>query len=346
MKRRDFLSVSAALTAGAFVTPADAFASRPLRVLVATNEPWGTYHVKPLLDEAAAAHPAGRWTLTQVVPDRAGVKPDDPVPVVTLDEAHRHGADVLVVNGASEWPTTVVRQLTGLPVVASSTAYLTPEEAPGARVIRPRVRALTAGSVKEADVFAVHLGVPPSRVHVVGNPALDDLPPYAPQPRHVVIATSVSRSSKTGGSAPGAEVLRETAAALQADGYRVRVGLHPREDASLWSAFEIATEGTLRAAATAQVTVGIPGSIFPQIAAVGCPLVGVVADGLATPDYLLDLCASARTVAAARTAVADGWRPDDAVLRAAIGPVGGAGARVWKQWRKAAHPVGRSHTHR
>ena len=108
----------------------------------------------------------------------------------------------------------------------------------------------------------------------------------------------------------------------------------------MWSAYETATEGTVNASATAQVTVGIPGSVFPRIAAIGCPLVGVVAEGLTVPDYILSVSAQARTVAEVVAAVEAQWLPSPSVLEAAVGPLGGAGDRLWKAWRKSAAPAG------
>lgn len=340
MDRRRFVTLAAGLTgataAGLTLPAGPAHAARPLRVLVATNEPWGTYHLTRLLAEAAAVRPQEVWQAALVVPDLSTIAPGDPVPVVELSKADAWGADLLVVNGANPWPTEVVRTLPGLPVVASSLAYLTPVEAAGAASLRPRLVALTAGSRPEADVFAAHFGVDAARVQVVGNPALDVLPARRPVAGTALIATSVTRPSATGGAAPGAELLLDAAAALAADGWRIRVGLHPREDRSLWSAYETATEGTAAASATAQVTVGIPGSVFPTVAAIGCPLVGVVADGLTVPDYILALCRQVRTVPAAVAAAWDGWRPDAATLEASLGPIGGSDNRVWRVWRRQA----------
>ncbi|MFJ8818392.1 hypothetical protein [Amycolatopsis thermoflava] len=73
-----------------------AAASHAPRVLIATNEPWDTYHVKPLLTEAARRG----WRLTQLVPDLSRITPGDLVPVATPDTAPR--ADLLVVTGAGD----------------------------------------------------------------------------------------------------------------------------------------------------------------------------------------------------------------------------------------------------
>lgn len=333
MHRRHFLLATGGAALGAAIQPVAASAAdRPIRVLVATSEPWGTYHIEHLLDEASVA---GR-TIAMVVPDRSHLEEDDATPVVTVAEAAAWGADVLVVNSALEWPVRVARALSDVPVVAASLAYLTPEEAPGAAELRPRLVAMTAGSGDEAGVFAAHFGVPRSHVAVVGNPALDDLPAHRPEPGSVVVATSVTHPDETGEAAPGAELLMEVAGALADSGRAVRVGLHPREDPALWSRFEIAEEGTVEASARAEVCVGIPGSVFPNVAAVGCPLVGVTAPGLETPDYILSLCAAVTTRHDALEAVDARWRPDSDALRRAIGPVGGSGERLWRRFESAA----------
>lgn len=54
-------------------------ANKALQVLIATNEPWATYHVQPLLAEAERRG----WKLTQVVPDKSRINPGDPVPTAT-----------------------------------------------------------------------------------------------------------------------------------------------------------------------------------------------------------------------------------------------------------------------
>lgn len=340
MDRRIFLSsLGAGAFAAAVTVAAPASASvvaatsqrAATRVLVATSEPWGTYHIENLLDEAEIA---GR-EIALVVPDRSQIAPGDPVPTVTLDEAAGWGADLLVVNSANDWPTRVAASLPDLPVAASSLAYLTPVEAPGAAALRPRLVAMTAGAGGEAEVFAAHFGVPASRVKVVGNPALDGLPRHQPKPGSVLIATSVTKDDETGDAAPGSALLLEVAHALADAGAHVRVGLHPREDPSIWSRFEAAPEGTIEASTRAEVCIGIPGSVFPSIAAIGCPLVGIVVPGLETPPYILALCARAGSLRSAVTAAHAGWRPGATDMRRAIGPVGGSGERLWLAFEDA-----------
>lgn len=329
-------SLLAGALAGAGLTvlggvPARASARpRRPRVLIATNEPWGTYHVSPLLPEARRQG----WEIVQLVPDRSGVKPGDPVPVALLDEAG--DADLLVVTGAGDWPAECAARLRGLPLAASSLAYQLPVEAPRAKEFRGRLRAITASSPAEAQVFDDYLGVR-RPIEVVGTPQTDDLPRHAPEAGTVLVLTSVTRSSETGGSAPGTELLLGAAERLAAAGRHILVGLHPREDRSLWERYEISTVPSVQASARAEVAIGIPGTVFPVVAAVGVPLVGCTDPALQIPGYLLSVCSRTLTSADDAVAAVDGAEPvSRRVLYEAAGPVGGSARRLFKVWRKAA----------
>lgn len=320
---------------------APARGDRPrFRVAVATNEPWGTYHVRPLLDAVTARG----GELLQVVPDLEGIAPDETVPVralADLEGLEDTAVDLLAVNGATEWPGQVARALPELPVLASSLAYMNAVEGPHAAALRPRLVPGTAGSDAEAETFAVHMGVSVSSLRVVGISELDELPQRAPEQGAVLVVTSVTRTDDTGGSAPGTELLLEAAHALADRGRSVLVGLHPREDPSLWSEFEIAEEGSLSASARAEVAVGIPGSVFPKIAAVGTPLVGILAEGIDVPEYLLDLCAPATTVEESLAAVESPVRLDRRTLHRVVGPLGRAGTVYAQHLFAASHRAGR-----
>ena len=80
---------------------------------------------------------------------------------------------------------------------------------------------------------------------------------------------------------------------------------------------------------------GIPGSVFPPIAAIGAPLVGITDPALTVPDYLLKLSAKAGSVDEAVAAVKAAWKPDPSELEAVVGPVGGAKERLWAYWLSA-----------
>ncbi|ALG13125.1 hypothetical protein [Kibdelosporangium phytohabitans] len=320
-------AVAAFLTLGSGTAAATtAKTTRHKRVLIATNEPWGTYHVKPLLTEAArlGVH------ITQLVPDYSQVKPGDPVPVTALADAPR--ADLLVVNGAEAWPADCARHFRRLPVIASSLAYLQPVEAPRAKEFRHRLRLLTASSPAEARSFRKYFGTQ-RNIRVVGSPQTDNLPTRAPEKDRVLVITSVTRPDGTGNSAPGTELLLAAAGNLAAAGKRILVGLHPRENRELWERYEISDVPTLQASARAEAAIGIPGTVFPFVAAVGTPLVGCTDPKLTVPGYLRAVCSSTIDDAAlAVSAVDHAHLPDEAVLEDSVGPIGGSARRLLRSW--------------
>lgn len=328
--RRSVLKAGA-LGIGLAATPGLSFAARPrrTRVLLATNEPWGTYHAQPLLAEAARRG----WELVQLVPDRSRITPTDPVTVATLDDVPP--ADLLVVNGAEAWPADCAAALQRLPLVASSLAYLKPLEAPRAKEFRSRLELVTAASPAESDVFATYLGWQ-RRVRMVGSAQTDNLPDYTPQVGRVLVLTSVTRPDPTGAAAPGTQLLLDAAAKLEAAGKRIVVGLHPREDRTLWEQYEISPLGSVQASATAECAIGIPGTVFPIVAAVGVPLVGCVDPRLQVPDYILDVCSSTiDKPELAEEAVANARPASRGDVFAAVGPIGGSARRLYSAWQAA-----------
>ena len=341
LSRRRLLQVALAGSAVALggcaapAAPAPGPDRRALRVLIATNEPWGTYHAEPLLAEAQRRG----WTLTQLVPDRTEIDEDEPVPTAVASEFP--AADLLVVTGAGDWPADCLAQLPDLPVVASSLAYLPAEEAPRAGEVRARVRAATAASTAEAAAFRAHLGLP-GDVRIVGSAQTDDLPARAPEPGTVLILTSVTRADATGAAAPGAQLLLDSARRLADAGRRVVVGLHPREDRALWAEYEISPVRSVQASAAAEVAIGIPGTVFPLVAAVGTPLVGCVDAALEIPDYLRSICSAVIADAAAAVPAVGQVRPlAPEALTASVGPIGGSAGRLLDAWGEAVAAAGR-----
>jgi hypothetical protein len=320
-----------AVALGGCAAPA---ADRVMRVLIATNEPWGTYHVEPLLGEARRRG----WTLTQLVPDRSEIDADEQVPVATPGAFPE--ADLLVVTGAGDWPADCLAQLPDLPVVASSLAYLPSQEAQRAGEVRARASVATASSSAEAASFRAHLALA-GDVRVVGSAQTDDLPRREPEPGTVLVLTSVTRADATGAAAPGAQLLLDSARRLAESGKRVVVGLHPREDRALWSAYEISPVRSVPASAMAEVAIGIPGTVFPLVAAVGTPLIGCVDPALEVPGYLRDVCSALIDDPGAAVPAVDGARPlaPDA-LTAVVGPVGGSAGRLFDAWREAVLAAG------
>lgn len=217
-----------------------------LRVAVATNEPWGTYHVEDVSDDVAARDGA----LDLIVPDMSEVEEDE--------------------------------------------------------------------------------------IDVVGVPELDEVPQRDPESNTVLILTSVTHPDETGGAAPGAELLLNAAHALDDEGYDIVVGLHPREDESLWDEFKIAEEGSVEASVRAEVAVGIPGSVFPRIAAIGTPLVGTMDPELDVPEYLTTTGTMVESVDDVLSAVENAEPLSDDELEYVVGPLGQAGPDLVRAWNEGA----------
>ncbi|WP_262401410.1 hypothetical protein [Actinomadura sp. CNU-125] len=322
-------------TAGALALAAPADASPRPRCPPCSSRP--TNPGAPTTSARSSPRPHGAaYGSPSSSPTCPGSTSDETVPVATPRDAPR--ADLLVVTGADDWPLECAWRFGGLPRAASSLAYLGPDEAPGADRVRRGLRLVTSSSPAEARAFGGYLGTR-RRVRVVGSPQTDDLPERRPEPGLVLVVTSVTRSDETGGAAPGTELLLAAAERLRAAGKRILVGLHPREDRSLWERYEISDVPTLRASARAEAAIGVPGTIFPLIAAVGTPVVGCTDPALSVPDYLLSVCSA--TIGAADEAVpavAAAGPPDPAVLADAVGPVGGSAGRLLDAWARAARP--------
>ena len=164
---------------------------------------------------------------------------------------------------------------------------------------------------------------------------MDETPEWEPETDTVLILTSVTHPDETGGAAPGTQLLLDAAHALDEEGYEILVGLHPREDESLWEEFEIADEGSVEASARAEVAVGIPGSVFPKIAAVGTPLVETVDAELDIPEYLTTTGAMASTADEVLTAVEGAEPLSKEELEYVVGPLGEAGPALVDAWAEA-----------
>jgi hypothetical protein len=90
---------------------------------------------------------------------------------------------------------------------------------------------------------------------------------------------------------------------------------------------------SVEASARAEAAIGIPGTVFPLVAAVGTPLVGCTDPELTVPDYLLDVCSTTLDDPAAALAAIDSAElPDPAILADAVGPIGGSAARLLDAW--------------
>ena len=308
----------------------DARTVQMVAILVATAEPWGTYHsrfVGPPLASLGV-------DVAHLVPTFAGVSPV-PVPGVRVKEGLDAvaSARLLVVGSLSpgSWPAdaATVAVAAGVPVLFSHFAYLGSSFPPAVTI--PMV-GVTAASPSDAVDVAAHLGWSDvAGVRVVGTPALDAVQLYRPVARSLLVVSSVSRELGEPGRLPAA-------ARIAADaGWDVSVSLHPREDPDVWSAFRIVTVSPVVAAASASVAFGYPGSVFPTVAATGVPLVAL-ADPVIdvfVPDGIRRLASRCETPGGIVGALHVAEPASLGDVAWAAGPYPGATARLVDAWLAA-----------
>lgn len=304
-----------------------------MRVLIATSEPWGTYHSRFVMPELIKRG----IDASHLVPDLENLaKPgfgraNEGIPVsVGLESILT--ADLLVVNFLipDSWPAKAaqIAWANGIPVVFSHLAYLGPKVP---KSVNGPFCTITAPSASDALDVANHLGVPLEQVNIVGTPALDQMPYYSPLAKRALIVTSVT------GEIGGENLLLKSALTLGQIGWDIHIALHPREDRQLWSKFEISSADTLIAAASAQVVVGIAGSIFPTLAALGVPLVRVVNADLdkAIPASILDLATPIASIEDLEGVVENPAKPTREQIQYLVGPTDGATCRLVDLWVKS-----------
>lgn len=292
-----------------------------MRVLFATNEPWGTYHTEPLVPAATAAG----MELAQWCPSLEHVPAWPRVQVVTnLDTFDQ--ADLVAVNGiASQHTLQAVHHAPerDIPIAFVELAFLTP--IPPLKSFAWSVA--ISSSQASAAVVAVCAGVAFDDVRVLGWPGLGTLPDYQPVPRHLAALTSVSQGSKTGGGASDANDLLYEALCLVEQDWDITVRTHPREAMRRWTRWKI-DQGKSPASliATAAAVIAPVGTATMYTAALGVPCLGIHQSG--SPDYLVDTCHLITTSTRSQTLLADLIAPEPATCEKVTGPVGGAAERI------------------
>lgn len=297
-----------------------------MRVVVATAEPFGAYHLSALSREMRARDTVEFFHLIPYPTYTQGRSAATPVADLSILD----GADRLVLSGGglTAWTHAVsayARQ-SGLPLLMMELAYGTT----GRQPLAPDVCA--AMSPAGAKVMAEAFAFPVEAIPVLGNPQLDEVVPWSanavpsvnrPGPVLLVSTSELPTRDPAG-------TLRTLGHQLAREGYEVAVAPHPREDTSYWAGFTLTR--VQETAHRCAVAMGYPGSVWAYLAAAGVPTVGVSSgstlDGL--PQAVVDAASfwvkSAEDFVPSRLARACPAAPD--VVRELCGPVGGAASRV------------------
>lgn len=303
-----------------------------MRIVVATAEPRGAYHLAPLAQAINAYRDEG-VDVTHLLP-----YPEDPQGPVgvkcTADISVLHGADRVVVTGGSlsAWTALVVESCVTnrLPVAFSELASVPaqPSDSPHGGSFA----AATALSVDGARCVSKHHNIPLERIVVTGTPQLDGLPAWEPVSGRVLLLSTSDAATRD----PDL-VLVAAGKVLRDLGHDVVVRLHPREDPAPWEGFVVSrADSVLTDAHHSEVVVGYPGSVHVVVAALGCPVVAVAP----TRELGAVLTAAQKRAIPAHTsglkdtleAVTDAALPDCAAVADVVGPVGGSARRVVSAW--------------
>lgn len=239
-------------------------------IMIVTSEPSAHYHLKYFKGAT------GR-NLTHIVPSVDEVKEGFINVSAHVDSVA--DADLLVVAGGnvSDWCSHVAftAERYDIPVVFSELAYIKPftgEQFTG-------FSAASVASKYGEFKLRTYLNDDDLPVTVTGHPMFDSLPAWSPVKGRVLILSSLFKDDEVFS-------LRESATILQKDGFDVIVRLHPGESGERWGGFKISHEpDLLQDLMTAEVAVGVPGTVFTVAAGMGVPIIAVEGS---TSDYTLE----------------------------------------------------------
>lgn len=291
-----------------------------MNVVIATAEPFGAYHLAPLVASARNSGIDAVHLLPVAHPTQGVAFPtsSDLGAITTTDR-------VVVTGGALQaWGEAVARAAiaAGVPAIFSELAYL--EQHPHPRP--PAFTAATTTSPAGADAITAHLGELPTTI--VGSPLLDHLPAWTPTAGRALVLTTVSAESPDQGAS-----LLAAATRLAADGWDVVVRPHPRENLGRWASFALDTSpDPATAAAGAEIVIGHPGTAFVSAAAVGAPVLSIVTEAWMTdrvPAGLAELGTPVTELENLAELAANPPTRDPGAMSYAIGPVGGSAGRFW-----------------
>lgn len=295
-------------------------------IAIATDTPRGAYHLAPL----ASALGESPCRFVHLIPFAEPVQ-GIPVTEVSWCLTVIENCDRVAITGGalSAWTEIVCRYAASLgkPVMFTELAFVH-----SADPVTPRVpiSLATALSIDSANSVSTHLRMP--EVVVTGTPALDMLPPWRPVAKRVLLLSTNDMTQED----PALELLT-VGTVLTQHGWDVRVRIHPREDRTPWNGFNVVEgETPAESAASAQVVVCYPGSTSVVSAAVGVPVIAL------SPNVRFASVLSKRQAAAmsthARSAVEvldvinSVAAPDPLLVKAVVGPIGGAARRVVGLW--------------
>jgi hypothetical protein len=296
-----------------------------MRIVIATAEPRGAYHLTPLAAVMAESSDA----FVHLVPYSELVQ-GVPATEVSSRLAVIDTCDRVVLTGGtlSAWTELVCQYATShhKPVIFTQLANLD-NTAPVTPLAS--ITLATALSSDGANSVSSYLRTPD--VIVTGTPALDGLPAWNPVPKRALLLSTSDMTHRD----PTLE-LRVTADALRRHGWDVRIRTHPREDRAPWGSFTVVDGTQAESAASAQVVIGYPGSAHVLAAAVGVPVISLAPNfalaSVFTERQAAVMSAHVRSTVEVLDLIDSVRTPDPLLVEAVVGPIGGASRRVIDLW--------------
>ena len=230
-----------------------------MKIVTVTAEPQANYHFQDFPEHLVQG-------ITHLVPDNTRIQGKSFLP--TTDDLNiLNDADLLVVEGGdfTDWTTRIafLANSLNIPVVLTELAYNSaiPSENP-----LPELIGVSANSPYGAENYRKYLGGREDIV-ITGHTMLDSLPKWEPIDKTVLCLSSESLVDD-------GVALKESIALLEAEGYKVTVRCHPREDKTLWKGYNL-SDGSklLDELATTNFVIGVAGTAFSAVLAMGIPTV-------------------------------------------------------------------------
>lgn len=316
-----------------------------MQIVIVTAEPFGGYHLEPLLKDMLEDK---LNNYTYLIPYQDSVQGSGlPGLTVSWSLESLYHADRLVITGGdySAWTASIasVAKTLGIPILYTELAYI--GDSPIGSSIGNRPDKAAAASVNSASKVASLFKLPPSEVIIVGAPRLDCLDVNSPirvkplipvEASNVLIVSSVGLDEKT-------QWLIDAAVALRKAGASAKVKPHPRESLSLWdkTGLQIVpgnadVKTLLEETDYAVISVG---SFSPLLLSSGIPTVSILeSNHLGAPKEFLPFMALSLNGSdilnlglweEARLNLSKGLQN----LEQIIGPIGGSAQRIINFWK-------------